>query len=405
MLRLENKYCCGCTACVSVCPQKCLQMVENNQGFLEPKLIDYETCINCDRCNQVCPVLNNKEEQKAKQRGFIIQNKDDGVRKQSASGGAFSAIADCVLNEQGVVYGAAYGENFVVKHIGVNNQEDLFKLRNSKYVQSDLQGIFNEVKSLLKNNVKVCFSGTPCQIEGLKTFLGKEYDNLLLVDVVCHGVGSPLVWRKYLEKFDNVPEHIYFRWKHYGYKYSTMSFFKEGKEIYSSGVETDQMLQAYFSNNCDRETCYNCPFKKRYRVSDITIWDWFEPKYFDKTFDDDKGTTALLVHSKKGEAFFTNLMHSGKINYLEVNPDDLVFGNNEMINSVNCGSVREKFLNDANTLNGKELFDKYFPINAKCKLKKLARIVLLKTKLYKTVKYKLFIRRRRKYKSKDQKDN
>lgn len=395
MLELKSELCCGCTACVSACPTQCLQMVDNGEGFLIPSIKENSTCVDCGLCNKVCPVLNRKAEIKQLQTGYIVQNKDDQIRKESTSGGAFSAIAQYVFDLGGIVYGAAYGDNFRVEHIGIEDESQLWRLRNSKYVQSFLGDTFRQIEKQLKQGRTVCFSGTPCQIEGLHSFLRKDYENLIFVDVVCHGIGSPLIWEKYLELNEgNVPEHIYFRWKHYGYKYSTMSFFKDNKEVYYGGVESDAMLRAYFSNSCDRLTCYDCPFKKRYRISDITIWDCFQPRYFDKSFDDDKGTTSVLVHSEKGSRIFDGILKKKLLKYCKVDADALVYGNREMVDSVSCGNAREALFLDAKKLAGKELFEKYFPCTVKTRIKKVIRINLLKLGIYNKVKYWLFLLRR-----------
>jgi coenzyme F420-reducing hydrogenase beta subunit len=301
MLNISEIKCVGCTACSSVCPKNVIRMKRDAEGFQHPIVETAEACIECGLCDKVCPVFNFKEETFFEQKGLIAQITDEKIRRESASGGMFSAIALSVLDEGGVVYGAAYNENFEVCHIGISRKDDLWKLRHSKYVQSNLVGVFPDVKKNLDMGKIVCFSGTPCQIEGLQFYLRKNYANLLLVDVVCHGVSSPLIWDKYLETIKKYnPNKIYFRWKHYGYKYSTMSFLDENdNEIYYAGVETDKMLRAYFSNNCDRDTCYECVFKKRYRTSDFTIWDFFQPRFFNKDFDDDRGTSGVLIHTEK----------------------------------------------------------------------------------------------------------
>lgn len=400
MLKLAKELCSGCTACFNICPKKCIEMKADADGFLVPVVADKSLCIDCGLCDKVCPVLNPVKEQKISQNGYIVQHKDSDILMESTSGGAFTAIADYVIDQGGIVYGAAYNKELKVTHQSASTVEELSKFRNSKYVQSDLGSTFSEISEILNSGKKVCFSGTPCQIEGLRVFLGKDYDNLILVDVVCHGISSPLIWDKYLEmQKDKKADHIYFRWKHYGYKYSTMSFFKDGKEIYFGGVESDSMLRSYFTNNCDRNICYDCPFKKRYRVSDITIWDCFQPGFFDKSFNDDRGTTSVLIHSQKGKKAFLDVLNKSSLKYCEIEPDELVFGNNEMIGSVKKGAQRDNLLKDAAEMSGKELFEKYFPSTVKIKIKKSIRIILLKLGIYNRIKYILFKRRRKSFKA------
>ena len=400
MLNFSEIKCVGCTACSSICPKGIIKMERNAEGFHYPYVETTSECVDCGLCEKVCPVLNNQAEDKFEQKGLIAQITDEQIRKESASGGMFSAIALSVLAEQGIVYGAAYNDNFEVCHIGISRKEDLWKLRNSKYVQSNLIGVFQEVEQYLKAGKQVCFSGTPCQVEGLQCYLRQEYDNLLLIDVVCHGVSSPLVWEKYLEIIQKyAPRKIYFRWKHYGYKYSTMSLFDEqDNEIYYAGVETDKMLRAYFTNNCARNTCYECVFKKRYRRSDFTIWDCFQPRLFNADFDDDQGTSGVLIHSMKAEKQLKKIIAANLIYYQYVDPDELVFGNNEMIGSVKKGECRDQFLEDAAKLSGADLFNKYFPDTFITKLKKFARLALVRTGIYGILKYKLFVYRRNKAK-------
>ena len=215
-------------------------MKKDREGFRYP-CVDEDKCVECGACEKVCPV-QKQEEKTCEQRAFLVQYKDDKVRLESSAGGAFTAIAETVLEKGGVVFGAAYDEKFQVQHVYVENKEDLKIFRNSKYVQSDLKNTFCEVKEFLKNNKYVCFSGTPCQLEGLNSFLGKKYDRLIMVDVVCHGIPSPFIWNKYLEYQKNeIPkvDNIRFRDKYFGYKYSTMSFVKDGKNLYHAGSQAD----------------------------------------------------------------------------------------------------------------------------------------------------------------------
>lgn len=387
MIEIKNKEkCSGCTACVSICPQNCIAMQSDDEGFCYPK-VNKDSCIHCDACEKVCPILAPIKETPVEQKAFVVQHKDEMVRLDSSAGGAFTAIATVILNRGGVVFGAAYDENFQVYHTCVDNIEDLKKFRNSKYVQSQMGNCFKQVREFLKQGRWVCFSGTPCQIEGLAKYIGINNEKLLLVDVVCHGVPSPLVWNKYLEYSgvkENRPDNIRFRDKYYGYKYSVMSIIHNGKNVYHAGSQLDPMLRAFFDDICDRPSCYSCPFKKRYRVSDMTIWDCFSVYDFDKNMDDDKGTTRVLCHSEKGKALMEEICDF--IRYKEVAPDQLVDGVKEMTESVGMNSKREVFMTDAIALDGEALIKKYYPMTTWVKLKTLIRKVLLVTGIYKFVK-------------------
>lgn len=397
MIDFSKIQCTGCSACASSCNKDVFVMGKDDAGFPIPLVVNPEKCVECGICESVCPSFNPKTERKnSEEIAIIAQIKDEDIRKESASGGMFSAIALTVLKKGGIVYGAAYDESFKVRHIGIEKSEDLWRLRNSKYVQSDMGCVFREIKKHLQSGRLVCFSGTPCQAEGLASYLRKTYDNLILVDITCHGVGSPLIWDKYLELVKKInPARIYFRWKHYGYKYSTMSFFNQNKEeIYFGGVETDPMLRAYFTNSCDRKSCYDCKFKKRYRITDFTLWDCFQPRFFNKEFDDDKGTSSVLVNTSKGRKIFQDIVDADTIKYQELAPSDLVHGNRELVQSVKEGSFRDSFLRDAKTTNAVELFEKYFPQTKKVIVKRFLRKILLKTGLYSLIKYEIYKCRR-----------
>ena len=387
MIQIEKKQdCCGCTACASICPKKCIQMQPDGEGFQYP-VVDVKSCVGCGICENVCPALNPVKEEKVQQTAWLVQHKDEAIRLDSSAGGAFTAIATVILESGGVVFGAAYDGNFQVYHTYVDNVEGLKKFRNSKYVQSNLEDCFQQVKRFLKENRWVCFSGTPCQIEGLSRFLGKSYDRLVLVDVVCHGIPSPLIWNKYLEyqKVDlDKPDNIRFRDKFYGYKYSTMSLIRNDKNVYHAGSQMDPMLRAFFTDICDRPSCYECQFKKQYRVSDLTIWDCFSVYDFDKAMDDDKGTTRVLCHTEKGTEFVRKIACVAKCK--EVSPDKLVAGVKEMYESVPMNPKRAIFMYDAKRLSGAELFGKYYPVTWKVKLKTAVRKILLMTGIYGVMK-------------------
>lgn len=379
----EKANCCGCTACKNVCPKNAIEMVEDEEGFLYPH-INQEKCINCGLCSKVCPVLNAKEKKK-QQDAYVFQHNNDDVRKESTSGGAFTAIAEYVIDNGGIVYGACFDEDYNVIHKGISNKDELYKFRNSKYVQSNPLNTFKEVKENLENKKLVCYSGTSCQIEGLKNYLGKDYDNLILVDVVCRAVPSPLVWRKYLKlrksEYSDVKK-VYFREKRYGYKYSNLSIYAKNNE-YHSGVESDPYLRAFFSNICDRPSCYSCRFKKQHRESDITLWDCFNIEKFDKSLDDDKGTTRILTHTEKGKKVVQEIAKANTLKQIDV--DKATKGFLAMFQPVKLNKNRTEFMKDLKNMNEKDLFEKYFPYTLKVKAEKYGRLILLKTGLYKQI--------------------
>lgn len=306
--------CTGCTACVNVCPTKCISMKKDYEGFLYPT-IDHNKCVDCYKCEQICPV-NNEVRKYGVIEGRVVRYKDIDVVMESTSGGTSAAFADYTFKKNGVIFGAVYDDELKVCHVEMNKDRVYLakKMRGSKYVQSNLQNTFSRIKELLERNMFVCFIGTPCQVGGLVAFLGEniEYDNLLTVDLVCHGVASPFYFEEYTkylkEKYHSLPTDIRFRNKTYGYHSGTMKVdFDNGKKYFGSG-RVDRMLKAYFAGACSRYSCYECPFKGEERCSDYTIFDsWNISRLVYGKADDDRGYTNILVHTEKGKNIFREI--------------------------------------------------------------------------------------------------
>ncbi len=385
----SKEDCCGCTACMNICPQNAIEMKEDVEGFLYP-YINETKCVNCGLCKKVCPIINNTKETQKEQKAFIVNNNNIMIRKESTSGGVFSAIASYVIQNGGIVYGAAFNDCFEVVHKGIDKEDDIRLFRNSKYVQSNMQNVYSEIKELLTKGKLTCFSGTPCQIEGLKKFLDKEYDNLLLVDVVCRAVPSPKVLRAYIKHIKKNKLHeeeiksLSFRNKDkYGYKYTLMKILSDNYS-YEEGVETDPYLRAFFGGYSIRKSCGDCKFKKRYRESDITIWDCFNVEDFDKDMDDNVGSTRVLIHSLKGIELFEKIKDNFK--FVEVPVEDAIKGSKEMIFPTDLNVSRDEFFYDLNRLDTESLFNKYFPINIKTRTEKFFRVKLINVPFYKKIK-------------------
>ena len=198
----DKKNCCGCGACVQRCPKQCVTMQEDSEGFLYPK-VDLSVCIDCHLCEKVCPIINQGEGHEP-QAVYAAKNPNEKIRMQSSSGGVFTILAEKILDEGGVVFGAAFNDKWEVEHDFVERKDELAKFRGSKYVQSKIGKSYRNVETFLKEGRKVLFSGTPCQIAGLKKFLRKDYENLFTVDFICHGVPSPGVFRTYLQEKINI---------------------------------------------------------------------------------------------------------------------------------------------------------------------------------------------------------
>lgn len=302
MIEITDKSkCTGCNACVSTCPKHCIQMRSDREGFWYP-VVKKKNCINCGLCERTCPVISSKTETQF-QKAFAAYAKDDSIRMMSSSGGVFSVLAEYIIDNDGVVFGAAFNADLQVEHICVDSKEDLAKLRMSKYVQSSVGDAYDQAKKHLESKKPVFFTGTPCQIAGLKRFLNKDYDNLFTQDIVCHGVPSPWVWKKhikYLESREGKLREVHFRnkaesWKHYRIQYCFIS--EEAKKLHT---DQDLYFRAYLKKLTMRPSCYACKFKDKSRVSDITLADFWGIEDVIPEMDDDKGTTLFICNSEKG---------------------------------------------------------------------------------------------------------
>lgn len=348
----DKKDCCGCWACKNVCPVQCISMPEDAEGFRYPT-VDKDKCINCHLCEKVCPIIHAEADKpNEKQRAYLLQHNDKEVLLQSASGGAFTAIASWVIRHGGVVFGAAYDKDFQVVHQYVETEKDLQKFRNSKYVQSYTGDALKQVKDFLKQGRMVCYSGTPCQLEGLLRYLRKPYDNLITIDVMCHSITSPKIFRMYVaemkKKYGDDLSNIMFRDKSpYGYEYSQMSVYKGGKQVYREGVDTDVYLRSFFSDVNVRPSCYDCKFKKQHHLTDFSIWDCFDVYKFSNKLDNDNGVTRILANTEKAQLILKEIQEDTTI--MEIPVDEAVSGVHEMLHSVKMSPRRERFFELTNT--------------------------------------------------------
>ena len=313
MINLDNKEkCCGCNACVQKCPQHCITMIKDNEGFLYPQ-IEKENCINCHLCEKVCPYYS-KNRDKEPIITFAAKNFDLEKRLKSSSGGIFVSLAESIIERDGIVFGASFDNEHSVKHISINKKEDIHLLMGSKYVQSYIGDTYKLCEKFLQQNKYVLFSGTSCQILGLNLFLRKDYKNLITVEVVCHGVPSPEVWRRYLKEeiseISNLSDsvEISFRDKNLGWeKYSFSIYDKLSKKVLKSELHHSNIfMRAFLSNIILRKSCYNCPAKAGKSNSDITLADfWGIDKVLPDFYDKD-GVSLVLVNSSKGVDFLNN---------------------------------------------------------------------------------------------------
>ncbi len=354
MVAIKDKIaCCGCSACASVCPQKCIKMTEDEEGFRYPT-VNLNNCIKCGLCEKICPVKNQTGNQEPNKNSFIkayaAYIKEENIRNSSSSGGIFSALAEWILKNNGVVFGASFDENMFVHHIAITENAELSKIRGSKYVQSDLESTFLEEKQCINGGYKVLFTGTECQVEGLKSYLGKQGndDNLITVDILCHGVPSIKLWSIYLKWQES--EHnatvtkISFRDKKYGWKkFATRIEFSDGS-VYEQVNSEDPFMRMFLANICLRPSCHKCKFKGINRCSDITLGDCWQVERHSPEMDDDGGTSVVLIHSSKGEKIYRNVRK--KIIDKEIEIKDAIPKDAESLNSATSHMNRSKFFRE-----------------------------------------------------------
>lgn len=360
MIKLLNKTaCCGCSACAQICPNQCISMIEDNEGFLYPH-INEEICTDCGLCEKVCPVINQGSPREPL-KVYAAKNKNEEIRMLSSSGGIFTLLAEYVINKGGVVFGAKFNEKWQVIHASTETTEGIADFRGSKYVQSITGQTYSEAEQFLKLGRLVLFCGTPCQIAGLKNYLRKEYGNLYTVDFVCHGVPSDKIWKKYLSellgykknnqlKNNKVESYSYsdinninFRDKALGWKMFRFSLNLNGGDktiLFSESLMNNVYLQGFLKYLYLRPSCHDCRFKELRSSSDIMLGDFWGIQDVMPEFDDDKGISLITINSKKAIDIPKNLDGEMK----ETTYDDIVRHNSAIKKSNPLPPKREYFM-------------------------------------------------------------
>ena len=336
--------CTGCSACFAICPQKCIHMECDAEGFRYPT-IDKERCSGCSQCKKVCPLNTELDSAGAVPLAYAAYTKDHLLQMQSSSGGIFGEIASMVIRNGGVVCGAAFSDHECVAHIIIDNPGDLRLLQGSKYLQSNVGDSFRQIKQYLDQGRLVLFTGTPCQVEGLLNFLGHEYENLITQDIVCHGVPSAMVWGKYISGLQSSISQeitrINFRDKHQGWKNFSMYFqFSNGLEQ-RTVFRKDAFMKGFLANLYLRPSCYQCHFKTVSRRSDFTLADFWgvqkvcpEMAHFD-------GTSLVWVNTEKAKRIWDSL--KSRLVCKEVKLEQALQYNSAATHSVDMPKEREKF--------------------------------------------------------------
>lgn len=316
MVDLPKDICCGCGGCSLICPVKCISMESDKYGFIYPK-VDKKKCIQCGACNKICqyyyPVILHTPI-----KTIAAKYKDENNLLSVASGGLATLLAQKIIKDRGTVYGCQLENVEKINHISCNNIKDLDKIKGSKYIQSDLKESYVNIRKDLINNKKVLFIGTPCQVGGLKSFLKKDYENLLTVDLICHGVPSKFLLKNYIESCTKLKNYnfnnlkVFFRWKNFkkreSIQFGTRFVNEKNRIIKTYSQFQSQYMAAFFSGLSYRENCHECIYAKKERCSDITLGDfWGLGNKIETHLDTSKGVSLVLINSLNGQDIFESI--------------------------------------------------------------------------------------------------
>lgn len=350
MINITDKVqCCGCNACGDICPKDAITFKTDIEGFWYPE-VNKDKCIDCGLCEKTCPIIHANDFKRTNYdtpKSYASNHKNIEVRFDSASGGMFTAFAETIYQDNGYIGGAIFNQDFSVKQYISNKPEDLKILRNTKYVQSNSEGFYAQIKELLSAGEKVLVCALPCQVAALKAYIQKDYENLITIDLFCRGINSPKVFRKFLdyleEKHHSKVIYIKPKSKELGWKNLTLKIVFANGETYYGTRDSDFFTKAFLGSNCiTRPSCYKCPFKGFPRVADISIGDfWYNESSPASQLDDNIGTSAILINTEKGEKFFERVK---KIKTISCPLDIIVNGNPALVKSIEKEKVnREKF--------------------------------------------------------------
>lgn len=344
----DKNKCNGCHACYNTCNIGAIKMQADDEGFLHP-VIDNEKCINCGRCEKACPIINPPANNPYEE-SYGAYAKDETIHKTSSSGGVFAVLAKETLKNGGFVCGAAYTPDRMVKHIIIDKEDDLHLLQGSKYVQSAIGDIYSKIKDLLIENKKVLFSGTPCQVAGLVSYLGKDYDNLITLDLICHGVPSPWTWQLHLNEISGgkAVNDSTFRNKTQGIHNVTLDYYLSDGTVYQEKYEESPYIKAFSQNLSVRPSCFECKFKGYKRCSDITIGDYWSAVEYNPKLVQDNGVSAIILHSEKSKPLFEKYK---KLFVIEnTTGENISLWNTNINNPAATCENRETFFNDIKEL-------------------------------------------------------
>ena len=344
--KYEKITCNGCKLCSEICPKHAISYAEDEFGFWHPK-VNYDLCIHCSLCVNKCPNKTKINVDKVLPLVKAAWSKDNSIRLKSTSGGIFFELANFILKNQGYVCGCAYDSDFKgAHHVLIDKIEDLEPLMVSKYVESDTEGIYSKIKIALNTNNYVLFVGAPCQCAALYSYLGKDYENLIVVDFLCRGANSPKAHKKYIEylekKYQSKMVKLRSKDKRNGWnKFGQSAEFENGETYYASRNDDLRVVAYHKGNLMMRSSCLECKFKELPRYSDLTLGDFWgiDPS---EVYDVEKGVSLVFINSKKGQKIFENI--SDQVNYIDKTLEDALKGNVAIFESATKGKNRDKFL-------------------------------------------------------------
>ena len=361
-MNVEKEKCCGCGACVNVCPKKCIMMQPDKEGFIYPK-VDITKCINCKLCEQVCPFLNLKKAD-TEPIVYAARSKEDQVRFHSSSGGIFPELAKEIFKNNGVVFGAVMSpDNRKVVFACASNCNELLPIQGSKYIQAEIGDTYLKIKDYLSEGKKVLFTGTTCQVAGLRSYLKKDYDNLICADVICHGVPSPLMWEKYCDylkdKYHCDITQVFFRSKKYSWSEFGIKMIAK-KEVFEFSFQ-NPYFRLFNSNLCLRPSCYDCKVKGLNNRSDISLGDFWHIEELIPSFEDGKGVSIILLNTQKGVDFFNKCMADEEIEVASehVSYEQACVSNNAIYKSMSQSTQRTEFFDNLTTQDFLTIKNKY----------------------------------------------
>ncbi len=321
----SNTNCTGCQACVEICPKQCIRMEANKEGFLYPH-VDNNGCVDCGLCTKRCPANYPLKRSDGVREAFQAVSKLP-QKENSSSGGCFYTMAKSVILENGIVFGAGFDENFHVQHMWVDSVDELYKLQGSKYVQSDIKNSYKQAKSFLQQGKKVLFSGTPCQVAGLYAALGNNWQNLITVDLICHGTPGTHLWDNYvlMRNHEKKIQNIRFRVKSKNDKSSYKLLFQYIDGTYKIiRAEEDAYFSSFLKNESLRESCYSCQYATLSRCGDITLGDCATAvKYTKEDFKPFEAVSSILINSEKGKELWNNISDQLEWKALDVQNESL----------------------------------------------------------------------------------